>query len=184
MTTEATALATSQEDYDFAPHAREHMTKFEQERRALGWAVAWIDTHPKWISIVHWSWPKDWDGFPRCLTDPVTPCRRTWRFTLIGGGQIRITEHWTNRQLYVGDLDHPWEEKTTLAVSAHTAEGLRIYRGELDGAIGEMPCSTGHAAAASAAGRCGMKSRSSSASDPTARAPGAFRTHGRQRRSG
>jgi Family of unknown function (DUF6011) len=135
--TNETQVAADWENYDFVPGAREYMTECEQEWRAAGLMVAWIDTHPKWVSVVHWSWRNDqhtWEP----LIDPEGSCRRAWRFTLIGGGQIKITEYWTDRPLFVGDTFLPREERTTLTVSAHTAQGLRVHHGEIDGAVAEM----------------------------------------------
>jgi hypothetical protein len=120
------------DDYDFAPGAREHMAKCEREWCAAGLTVAWIDTRPKWLSITDWSWPQDCLG-PAILTDPVKACRRTWRLSLIGGGQIRVTEHWSDRTLFPGDS--VWKNKTTLAVAAHTD---RVCHGGLGGACAEM----------------------------------------------
>jgi hypothetical protein len=124
------------DDYDFVPGAREYMAKREREWRAAGYTVAWIDTHPKWFPVTDWSVQEGYATEPWILADPETPTRRTWRFSLIGGGQIRVTEHWT--ETHEPRWRPVWNSKTTLAVAAHTDGKLQVCHGELDGAVAEM----------------------------------------------
>jgi hypothetical protein len=145
--TDTNIVATTNDefDYDFARWCRDHMAEEEAMWTQLGFSVAWIDTHPKWLSVTAWGCPI------YILPDPNRPIKRMWRFTLIGGGQLRITEHWTNRRVVcpfgldglkedwvIHDGEQVWHEKTTLKVTAHVGGRLLLKRGELDGAIREM----------------------------------------------
>jgi hypothetical protein len=137
MSTTTTAPTPDDESYDFVGWARESMAEHEQNWRAAGFTTSWIDTHPKWFDITCWSAPDGYWDDTRVLADPVTPCQRTWRFSLIGGGQVRITEHWT--KTYEPTTDRPvWNSKTALTVAAHTDGNLRVHHGELDGIGTEM----------------------------------------------
>jgi hypothetical protein len=99
-----------------------------------GLVFAWIDPKPVWVSAADWS-PYVEDGFPPY---PTRPCRRIFRLSLIGGGQIRVTT----------DHDRPWAENEKefwpeadpeLLVTAHVNEGLHRYSGCLShGAVCEM----------------------------------------------
>jgi hypothetical protein len=106
----------------------------EQEWRAAGYTVAWIDTRPKWLSVICWSWDKDCLA-DAPLTDPDKPCRRAWRFSLIGGGQIKIIEHWSDSH---PDLGGVWNPRIDIRVAAHVGDQLHHYRGEIDDILGEM----------------------------------------------
>jgi hypothetical protein len=130
------AALNQTDDFDFEPHHREWMAKQEREWRDAGFAVAWIDTRPKWIPVIYWSVSRDAlfaNVAQAPLIDPVTPCRRAWR--LIGGGQIKIIEHWVK----TNDPNFPiWNPRTDIVVAAHTDDRLRIYRGAIDHILGEM----------------------------------------------
>jgi len=131
-----TAVAIT-DDFDFEPYHREWMVRQEREWRAAGLAVSWIDTRPKWISIINWSWPEDalFKEWP--LVDPKTPCRRAWRFSLIGGGQIKIVEHWVETR-EPWPSSPVWNPRIDIVVAAHVDDRLRTYRGVIDDILGEM----------------------------------------------
>ena len=75
------------------------MLRSEDFWQQCGLVFAWIDPKPAWISAADWS-PYIDDGFPSV---PTKPCRRIFRLSLIGGGQIRVTEHWTDQPLFEDD---------------------------------------------------------------------------------
>lgn len=128
-------IIPSDEEFDFPANAREGMRRCEAEWTAASQRFAWIDLEPAWISAGDWS-AYGRDGFPQ---DPLKPCQRVIRFSLIGGGQIRVTEQWTDRKLFDHDNEIWCELDSKLLVSAHTDQGLRRYRGYLShGAISEM----------------------------------------------
>jgi hypothetical protein len=135
-------LALNTDDFDFEPHHREWMVEQEREWRDAGLVVSWIDTRPKWCPVIKWSSPRrtaELDVVHSPLIDPTTPCDRAWRFSLIGGGQIKIVEHWVKSdddELLA--LFPTWNSHTDLVVAAHTDDRLRVYRGKLDGICGEM----------------------------------------------
>jgi hypothetical protein len=126
------------DDYDFEPYHRDWMVRQEREWRDAGLTVAWIDTRPKWIPVIYWSVGRD--AHPDTvahapLINPIVPCRRAWRFSLIGGGQIKIAEHWVK----TNDPNFPiWNPRIDIVVAAHSDDRLRIYRGAIDDILGEM----------------------------------------------
>src|SRR5262249_1181057 len=130
-----TAPLSAEEEPDFLQFALEGVAKSENEWHAAGAVFSWIDPYPVWVSAGDWSEYLG-DGFPR---DPLKPCRRIIRFSLIGGCQIRVVESWAN-QLPFDDGIKVWcAADSKLVVSAHTDQGLRRYRGHLShGAICEM----------------------------------------------
>jgi hypothetical protein len=133
-------LALNTDDFDFEPHCREWMVKHEREWRDAGFAMSWIDTRPKWWPVISWSSPRmtaELDVVHSPLITLTTPCDRAWRFSLIGGGQIKIIEHWVKTN-DPPPLDPVWNSHTDLVVAAHTDDRLRIYRGKLDNICTEM----------------------------------------------
>jgi hypothetical protein len=140
MTESLNQIANAAGDYqdDFESHAREWMVRQEREWRAAGFAVAWIDTRPKWISVTDWSDSRHHSHLEDApLLDPDMPCHRAWRFSLIGGGQIKIVEHWV--KAYDNHPDFPiWNPRTEIVVAAHGDDRLRIHRGEIDEISTEM----------------------------------------------
>jgi hypothetical protein len=131
-----TTLSFHEDDDDFLQSSLRGMAKCESEWQAAGAIYSWIDPYPAWVSAGDWSEYLG-DGFPR---DPLKPCRRIIRFSLIGGGQIRVTEQWTDKPLYDGATKEiRCELDPKLHVSAHTDQGLRRYSGHLSyGAVYEM----------------------------------------------
>jgi hypothetical protein len=128
------------DDFDFEPYHRDWMVRQEREWRDTGFTVSWIDTRPKWISIIDWSIPGDahpGNVAQSALINPPAPCRRAWRFSLIGGGQIKIIEHWVKTN-DAPPLDPVCNSHTNLIVAAHTDDRLRVYPGKIDGVWTEM----------------------------------------------
>jgi hypothetical protein len=91
----------------------------EEAWRRRGRVFSLIDQEPTWISAANWYYP--------ILQDPEQPCLRHFRLSLLGGGEIKITEDFT---WSVSDgLLGCGEPK--LEVWAHTVMGLRVCRGVL-----------------------------------------------------
>jgi Family of unknown function (DUF6011) len=78
----------------FFRNALDGMERCADKWRAHGKVFAWIDQQPTWISAADWTDYGCDGGFP---PDPTAPCRRRLRFSLIGGGQVRVTEIWEIR---------------------------------------------------------------------------------------
>jgi hypothetical protein len=110
-----------------AEHCRERQAEMEAKWRSQNLTWSWVDTQPKWISCINWDYG-DEDG---PLQNPTRPCKRTFRLSLIGGGQIRITENWV--ESCVHELLGVWNSKINLTISAHVDDGarLQIARGKL-----------------------------------------------------
>jgi hypothetical protein len=116
------------------------MVKHEREWRDAGFTVSWIDTQPKWVSVLDWyTWGFSGEAHPP-LIDPIAPCRRAWRFSLISGGQIKIIENWVKSSQPL-PLSPIWNSHTDIVVIAHTDDRLRDYRGRLDNVCTEMSAS-------------------------------------------
>jgi hypothetical protein len=64
------------------------MRKEEARWQKRSLCFSWIDAEPVWVGVSEW----------RCFLGPEfgeveRPCKRIMRFALLGGGQIRTTEH-------------------------------------------------------------------------------------------
>jgi hypothetical protein len=116
------------------------MVREEVEWRAQDCAVAWIDVRPKYLAICDWTSTeskvsdidRDTGWFvPR----PSSPCKRIWRFSLLGGGQLKLTEHWVNDP---SPLWRTWNRRTDVAIAAHVEDQLVRAHGRLEHVCGEM----------------------------------------------
>jgi hypothetical protein len=142
-------------DGEFERWCREAMTKLEAARTTEGKTFAWFSNEPD-IAEGAFSW--------FFLEDPTAPCRRIFRFSMIGG-QIKTTEtwdwfHWWGKQK-PDDIDRmgwTFEDDSTvlghvyardngrlawlvITVTAHTAEGVQRYRGFVESWIAECSAS-------------------------------------------
>jgi hypothetical protein len=107
---------------EWLEHAALAMQASEIEWTQAGFAFAWLDPQPVYVS------PIDWNVF---IPEPRAPGRRMFRFTLIGGGQICAIEHWRRVEAEAGGSylsDYPGP---TLRVTAHVGDDVRRYRGEV-----------------------------------------------------
>lgn len=113
----------------FEEECRQGVLKYvrqkETEWKQHGLCYAWIDPEPAWAPAGQSSWYYDYDpvskefGFPY----PKTPCRRILRFSLLGGGQIRVIETWKESDIDVNH-DRTWRAAVGLRVTAHLPDGL------------------------------------------------------------
>jgi hypothetical protein len=100
--------------------------RHEAKWRDRGGFVSWVELEPEWLSVKHlWGMPDD--GLP----DPKAPCRRIFRLTLIGGGQLRVTEKFVwRRNFETGEIEHTsfgstiCYEDPKLAVIPHVEDGV------------------------------------------------------------
>jgi hypothetical protein len=76
----------------------------------------WIDQEPTWISAANWYYP--------ILQDPEQPCLRHFRLSLLGGGEIKVTENFVWSADGLLGCGEP-----KLEVWADTVMGLRVCRG-------------------------------------------------------
>jgi hypothetical protein len=88
--------------------------------------LAWIDTEPDWVSACEW-------GNGIILDDPKTLCWRTIRFSLIGGGQIKVTEELSSYYKSFGLESYLRDGDPDLVVTAHLSGSHTVvrYRGKL-----------------------------------------------------
>jgi len=118
---------------------RDGMTKCEanwMEQRAT---FAWFSKEPGSDSgSLCWFW----------IDSPKEPCTRTFRFSMIGGGQIRTIEKWDWQRAPFDISEMPggiWKDENTvlgpvdryprLEGTAHTAHGPTRFVGTFDGYI-------------------------------------------------
>ncbi len=94
--------------------------------RQCGLIFAWVDQTPTWVSPVHW----DLDILP----DPKVATQRCFRFSLLGGGQIRVLE---KLELMDG-LDGTICYEPKIKVTADAGEGLRHFTGVIERVCCEM----------------------------------------------
>src|SRR5262245_31030239 len=91
---------------------------------------AWIDEKPVWVSAV------DWEP-PALLPTPEKPCVRTFRLSLLGGGQIKVVEKFEPFTDFP-EL-HTICYEPQLTVQAEIDGALRVCRGVIShGAVREM----------------------------------------------
>jgi hypothetical protein len=128
--------AASDDEHGFFESACHGMLQYEDYWQQCGFVFAWIDLKPVWVSAADWlPYGCDESEFPPL---PTKPCTRIFRLSLIGGGQIRITEH-CDRPL-CDDVEGFWPNgNPQLLVAAHSSGDLHRYSGCLShGAVCEM----------------------------------------------
>jgi Family of unknown function (DUF6011) len=106
----------------FFEHACHIMLAQEDNWRQCGLVWSWVDERPVWLSPVHW----DLDILPR----PEQPTLRRFRLSLLGGGQIRVSENFVTADA-IGD-GFVWCEHPELRVTADGGDGLRRYTGIIE----------------------------------------------------
>jgi uncharacterized protein DUF6011 len=110
-------------DCGFWENACNGMLQQEKRWKQSGEVFSWIDERPAWMSAADWNLR---------ILPPQKPCARRFRLSLIGGGQIRVTE---NLVLFSpGDELPPiiiCDEQPMLRVQAETNGGLRTCSGVL-----------------------------------------------------
>jgi hypothetical protein len=87
--------------------------------RQCGLVWSWIDQKPVWVSAA------DWDL--QILPEPERPCVRQFRLSLLGGGQIKVTEDFELSG--IPDWPHVTCYEPKLRVQAQTESGLHTHTG-------------------------------------------------------
>lgn len=121
--------AQQDDDFHFRRSALESMREEEANFQVHGLTHAWINPEPEWRpELIEW-----------CLygddMQPPAPSRHTVRFSLIGGGQIKMIQDWHWWQVSPSDerrlssLQWPYRNPRVTAVAAlqiaaHTKGGL------------------------------------------------------------
>jgi Family of unknown function (DUF6011) len=90
---------------------------------------AWIDERPVWTSPVDWTC-----GEFGILPEPTRPTRRCFRLSLLGGGQIRITETFELMSDNIGLICY----RPELRITADVGNGLQRFTGIIDHVSCEM----------------------------------------------
>ncbi len=107
----------------------EAMLKQEEKWRQRRQTFAWVDQRPNWLSVTSWECAD-------VLGYPDKPYTRTFRLSLLGGGQIKVMQDFV-------PMGSPWHNdvicyKPRLRVQAATDEGLRTADAVIDGPCYEM----------------------------------------------
>jgi hypothetical protein len=104
------------------------MLEYENYWRQCNLVWAWIDGKPVWVSAA------DWDTW--ILPTPEKPCVRTFRLSLLGGGQIKVVEKFQPTEF--SELRTICYEPQ-LFVQAEIDGALRVCRGVIShGGVCEM----------------------------------------------
>jgi hypothetical protein len=107
-----------------------YVRQYESECR--GKTLAWIDPVPVWVSAADWHF----------LSSPEKPCRRVFRLSLIGGGQIKVTENfecWPDSEGIRYQPEQTICYQPDLLVTAHVENVVHRYWGVLShGSVYEM----------------------------------------------
>jgi hypothetical protein len=120
----------SDDEYGWFPSACNGMLEQEDywQQGRLVWS--WIDERPVWLSPVDWR--------VSILPDPQHEMNRRFRFTLLGGGQITVVERFKRWTLTPTPEPEFHCYSRDLRVTADAGEGLRRFRGTIDGVRYEM----------------------------------------------
>jgi hypothetical protein len=117
--------------YDFFGSACHSMLEHEDLWKQQNLIWSWIDERPVWLSPINWNL--------EVLPNPPAPTLRRFSFTLVGGGQIRISEKLER----MGDKEEDgficYEPQ--LKVTADAGEGLRRFTGIIERVSCEMSTS-------------------------------------------
>jgi hypothetical protein len=120
-----------EEPYGFFTSACHEMLEQEDYWRQCRLIWSWIDERPVWLSPVDWH--------VDILPDPGRELTRRFRFTLLGGGQITVSEQFKRSSISTSDSSpHFYCLHPDLRVIADAGEGLRRFSGTITGFHFEM----------------------------------------------
>jgi hypothetical protein len=116
--------------FEFFTSACHGMLEHEDYWAQCNLVWAWIDERPVWTSPVHWTC-----GEFGILPEPTRPETRHFWLSLVGGGQIRVSERFepmgADSAMFIC-------YRPQLRVTADAGNGLRRFGGVIDGAVYEM----------------------------------------------
>jgi hypothetical protein len=118
-------------DVLFETSTRKDMVKHERLWRDAGWVVSWVDRRPKYTCTV------DWGGSVDIVVGMTGPGERSWRFSMIGGGVIEVSETWHAPAWWMPKLGVRLC-RTVLRVVTQPNGARRVYVGKLESVGGEM----------------------------------------------
>jgi Family of unknown function (DUF6011) len=122
LTDEELRRLADEAEVEWMEDGRQSMREMERQWSALGHAFSWIDPEPTYCPLSGWNGLFD-DNFESAFPNPTYPCIRIMRLSLLGGGQIRVREHFKAIPAHwnCGPVDNC--PKTELKVVAHTPGG-------------------------------------------------------------
>jgi hypothetical protein len=123
-------FGTDQDDADgFFESACHGVLEHEDRWRQCGLVWAWVDERPAWISPIYW----DFD----ILEKPAHEMTRTFRMTLLGGGQIAIREEFERSKVIPKD-EGVFCFEPKLRVTTDAGSGLQRFSGIIESTGCEM----------------------------------------------
>jgi hypothetical protein len=127
---------------DFEQWCVEHMREMEFKWKQRGDCFSWIDLAPDFWNVARWYLLLSSSGGDYVeIPNPEFPCKRIMRFSMLGGGQIRTTEHFKATPAHWTFTESPTypSSKIDLKVTAHDGESIVTAFGEkYEGNGGEM----------------------------------------------
>ena len=118
------------DEYGWFPSAANGMLEEEDRWQQCRLVWSWIDERPVWLS------PVDWHS--SILPNPQRETNRRFRFTLLGGGQITVIERFKRWTATPSSGPEFYCHSPDLRITADAGEGLRHFRGVIDGVSYEM----------------------------------------------
>jgi hypothetical protein len=120
----APRFGADQDDADgFFEHACYWVLEYEDRWQQCGLVWAWVDERPDWVSPVNWGlW---------VLEKTTHPMTRTFRMTLLGGGQITVREQFERSEVTPED-EGVYCHEPKLRVTADAGNGLQRFSGILE----------------------------------------------------
>jgi hypothetical protein len=99
--------------------------------RQCGLVWAWVDERPVWVSPVNW--------YLGVLEDPTREMTRTFRMTLLGGGQLTVREQFERSKVAPEQAGEPLCcHRPNLRVTADAGNGLQRFSGIIQNGGCEM----------------------------------------------
>jgi hypothetical protein len=118
-----------EDDIEFQKSCRHGMDNLEAGWCAEGKIFAWDSAEPDYdYGYPCWSW----------LPDPRNPCKRIFRFRMIGGGQLTFTEQWKYMNWFDGGERPQQSFKPSLLATVETDQGVSRFRGIAEACSYEM----------------------------------------------
>jgi hypothetical protein len=125
---------SNSEDSSFEIWAIDHMREMESKWKQRGDCFSWIDSEPTFWCVADWYLMNPSNGGDLVeIPNPKLQCRRIMRFSMLGGGQIRTTEHFkATPSHWLTLLESPTcsARNIDLKITAHNGESIVTAFGE------------------------------------------------------